>query len=159
MVEYLDDALIRVTKVLDLNLDWEQREARIKHILLEKKGQNQENLFDITQQNSGQYPLLVGFCYVLGIGTVKDEEKAFEYWLKDTTSYGRYLVGRSYFDGLGVEIDLQKAFQWYQKSAEAGHSVAQCNLAYVTKMARESKSIYKRRFNGIKSLLKLVFQL
>src|SRR6266487_5114049 len=136
MVEYLDDALIRVTKVLDLNLDWEQREARIKHILLEKKGQNQENLFDITQQNSGQYPLLVGFCYVLGIGTVKDEEKAFEYWLKDTTSYGHYLVGRSYFNGLGVEIDYNKAIFQYKLSVQAGNKWGQNNLAWCYKNGR-----------------------
>src|SRR5438874_2518293 len=61
-----------------------------------------------------------------------------------------------YENGKGVKIDLKKAIHLYQKSAEAGNYNAQYNLAICYKTAKESASIYKRPFIGIKSLLKLV---
>src|SRR6266487_635214 len=103
MVNYFKNILTQVTEALDLCLLWDQREARVRDILLEVK---EEALFDLI--NSEQYPLLVGFCYSLGVETVQNEEKAFEFWSDDVTSYGHYLVGRCYFYGLGVDTNYDK---------------------------------------------------
>src|SRR5579883_2483826 len=100
MVEYLDHILKRITELLELGLVWEQTERKIKD-LLEMKDEEENYVFDLIQQNPEKYPLLVGFCYSLGIGTVKDERKALNEWDKDATSYGHYLTGRSYDYGIG----------------------------------------------------------
>src|SRR6266487_3960546 len=117
MTEYLDNVLVKVTELLDLGIPWKQMEARIKDILETRDKQNL--LFELIHQNrhfnswffikkKQKYPLLVGFCYNLGIGTTKDEKKAFKHWKEDTTSYGHYLIGRCYFYALGVDIDHNK---------------------------------------------------
>src|SRR2546421_629517 len=135
MAEHLDNVLVRVTELLDLGLPWQQTEERVQHIL-ETKDQ-QHNLFELIRQNSKnsnsrffikrkqKYPLLLGFCYKLGIGTVKDEKKAFKHWKQDTTSYGHYLVGRSYFYGWGVVIDYDKALLEFKLSTDAGNPSGQ----------------------------------
>src|SRR5256885_16413756 len=95
--EDLNNILLRVVKVLDHGLIWQETQIKVREVLLQTK--DQENLFEKLQQSFKRYPLLLGFCYKLGVGTVKDEKKAFEHWMKDVTSYGHYLVGRSYFYG------------------------------------------------------------
>ena len=115
MAEYLDNVLVKVTKLLDLGLPWEQTEERVKHIL-ETRDEEQNLPFELIHENrrlnslknKPKYPLLVGFCYNLGIGTTKDEKNAFNHWEEDTTSYGHYLIGRCYCYGLGVDIDYSK---------------------------------------------------
>src|SRR4051812_49082495 len=82
MTEYLDSVLVKVTELLDLGLPWEQTEARVKNIL-ETRDEEKNLLFELIHQNQRfnslkhkqKYPLLVGFCYNLGIGTTKDEKK------------------------------------------------------------------------------------
>ncbi|CAB4495287.1 unnamed protein product [Rhizophagus irregularis] len=53
---------------------------------------------------------LLGYCYQMGFGTEKDDEKAVE------------------CTGLGVKKDETKAFKWFKESAEGGHVSAQYNL-------------------------------
>jgi len=90
MTEYLDNVLIRVTELIDLGL-WDERgESGVEHLLVTKNVE-QRFVLDLMQKNAERYLLLVGFCYSLGIGTVKDEEKAVKHWEKDITSYGHYL--------------------------------------------------------------------
>src|SRR5438270_11230991 len=97
MYEDLDNALMKVTEVLDLDLDWEKEKTKVRNILLEIKGRDGKTVFDLIQRNAQQYPLLAGFCYHLGIGTVKNHQAAFDQWRKDATPYGDYLLGRCYF--------------------------------------------------------------
>src|SRR2546425_730394 len=118
MAEHLNNVFVRVTELLDLGLPWQQTEKRVQHIL-ETKDDEQNLVFELIHQNAQgsnsqniwkhKYHLLVGFCYKLGIGTVKDEKKAFKHWKQDTTSYGHYLVGRSYFYGWGVDIEIRSS--------------------------------------------------
>src|SRR5256714_577891 len=142
MSEYLDKVLMKVIEILDLGLVWEKTEARIKQIM-ETKDEQQNSVFELIHHNTQRsislffiksswkqrYPLLLGFCYKLGIGTMRDEKKALKHWKKDTTSYGHYLVGSSYTYGFGVEINYNKALLKYKLSADAGNSTAQYNLA------------------------------
>src|SRR6266487_1026068 len=139
MTEYLDNVLVKVTELLDLGLPWEQTEARVKHIL--ETRDEEQNLFELIQQNkrshswffkkkNQKYPLLVGFCYNLGIGATKDEKKAFKHWEEDTTSYGHYLIGRCYCYGLGVDIDYDKTLSQWKLSAGAGNPSGQNGLGF-----------------------------
>src|SRR5438128_2218585 len=123
--EDLDNALMCVIKVLNLGLVWEKTESKIRNIISEIKGQEQKTIFDLIQQNAQKYPLLVGFCYRLGIGTVNNDQQAFEQWNKDTTTYGHFLVGRCYFYGWGVDIDYDEAVFQYILSAESGSNSGQ----------------------------------
>ncbi|RHZ64743.1 hypothetical protein Glove_320g193 [Diversispora epigaea] len=65
------------------------------------------------------------------IGTTRDEEKAFQWYLKSAkggNSYGQFILGGCYRQGIGTTKDEEKAFQWYLKSAEGGNSDGQYNL-------------------------------
>src|SRR6266487_3763912 len=107
MTEYLENILIRVTKLIDIGLWNDRGESGVEHLLV-TKNLEQSFVLDLMQKNTERYQLLVGFCYSLGIGTVKDEEKAVKHWERDITSCGYYLVGRSYSNGFGVDINYDK---------------------------------------------------
>src|SRR5947209_5900625 len=124
MTEYLENILIRVTELIDRGLWNERGEAGVEHLLV-TKNLEQSFVLDLMQENVERYQLLVGICYSLGIGTVKDEEKAVKHWAKDITSYGHYLVGRSYYYGSGVDINYNKALLQSKLSADAGNSSGQ----------------------------------
>ncbi len=88
----------------------------------------------------------IGCKYYYGIGVVKDEEKAIEYWIKamdkkcyavikmfeiaaeDGNIEAQCNLGLIYKKGSINIIDFGKAKYWYQKAAESGHNVAQVNL-------------------------------
>src|SRR6266487_5537543 len=127
MAEYLDNILIRVTKLIDIGLWNDRGESGVEHSLV-TKNLEQSFVLDLMQKNAERYQLLVGFCYSLGIGTVKDEEKAVKHWEKDITSYGQYLVGRSYYYGPGVDIYYNKTLSHYKLSADAGNSSGENGL-------------------------------
>src|SRR5947209_3853124 len=129
MTEYLENILIRVTELIDLGLWNERGECGVEHLLV-TKNLEQSFVLDLMQENAERYQLLIGFCYSLGIGTVKDEEKAVKHWEKDMTSYGHYLVGRCYSNGLGVDINYNKALLQSKLSADAGNSSGQNQLGY-----------------------------
>src|SRR5947209_4186470 len=129
MTENLENILIRVTELIDLGLWNERGESGVEHLLV-TKNLEQSFVLDLMQKNTERYQLLVGFCYSLGIGTVKDEEKAVKHWAKDITSYGYYLVGRSYVYGSGVDINYNKALLQLKLSVEAGNSSGQNILGY-----------------------------
>ncbi|RHZ82320.1 hypothetical protein Glove_109g424 [Diversispora epigaea] len=55
------------------------------------------------------------YCYYYGIGTSKDNEKAFLWFLKSTEGgnrYGQCNLGYCYRHGIGTTKDEEKAFQW-----------------------------------------------
>ncbi|RHZ89438.1 hypothetical protein Glove_14g36 [Diversispora epigaea] len=68
-----------------------------------------------------------------GIGTKKDEDKAFQWYLKSAEG-GNHMrqnkLGYCYQHGIGTTKDEEKAFQWYLKSAEGGNNMGQNNLGY-----------------------------
>src|ERR1044072_9426288 len=54
-----------------------------------------------------------------GIGTDRDEQKAFEWYMKSAENgniNGQYSVAMCYKYGLGTEVDKQKAVEWFLKS-------------------------------------------
>ncbi|RHZ45058.1 hypothetical protein Glove_692g16 [Diversispora epigaea] len=73
----------------------------------------------------------LGNFYFQGIGTTRDEGKAFQWYLKSAKGgnlNGQCFLGYFYQNGIGTTKDEKKAFQWYLKSAEGGNSDGQYNL-------------------------------
>ncbi|RHZ78862.1 hypothetical protein Glove_155g15 [Diversispora epigaea] len=73
----------------------------------------------------------LGNCYFIGIGTIRDEKKAFQWYLKSAkggNNLGQYNLAFCYGNGIGTIKDEEKAFQWYLKSAEGGNHIGQNNL-------------------------------
>jgi len=120
-------------------------------------GNNQNELMKLVKlakngDSEAQYNLAV--CYMDGIGIQKNEQKAFEWFLKSEQSeyvitqnknekeeFERHLklaiannlvaqnyVGYCYDNGLGTGKNETKTFEWYLKSAENGYAMAQNNL-------------------------------
>ncbi|RHZ83587.1 hypothetical protein Glove_91g45 [Diversispora epigaea] len=74
---------------------------------------------------------IIGVLYLFGTGVTKDEEKAFQWFLKSSEGgnhFGQYSLGTCYYEGIGITKDEEKAFQWSLKSAEGGNSHGQCLL-------------------------------
>src|SRR5579883_1061182 len=124
--KFLDDALEKVIHAIDLGLTTKQRNTMVQKIL-KRKDDQKNTLFDlIKQQTSSRYALLLGFCFMLGIGTLKDETEALKNWEKDDSSYGNYIAGVCYITGCGtVDVNHEKAFSYFQKSANAGNACGQ----------------------------------
>src|SRR6185295_11654492 len=93
--------------------------------LQQRNDEQQNKLFDliIKQQASSKYALLLGFCFMLGIDTLKDEGEALKYWENNNDPYGKYMAGLCYYTGSGgVVVNDEKAFSYFQISANAGNS-------------------------------------
>ncbi|RHZ57536.1 hypothetical protein Glove_386g18 [Diversispora epigaea] len=89
--------------------------------------------------------ICLGICYQQGIGTTKDEEKAFEWYMKSAeggSNRGQFSLGNCYRDGIGITKDEEKAFRWYMKSAEGGNSSAQTLIGFKPTENEEGNSVY-----------------
>jgi hypothetical protein len=90
------------------------------------------NLFiNASKQDHVLAQCFVGWCYVFGYGTNKDEELALEYYIKvanNDHAIGQLFVGICYEYGLGINKEPKDAFNWYKKAANNGNLVAMCDL-------------------------------
>ena len=71
-------------------------------------------------------------CYLKGLGTGKDEEAAFMWYLKGAEAGDTVCMtgtANCYLNGWGTEADLEKSFYWDMKAAEAGSPEAISNVA------------------------------
>ncbi|KAG9291223.1 hypothetical protein G9A89_021725 [Geosiphon pyriformis] len=73
----------------------------------------------------GQYNL--GFCYLHGISTEKNLEKASEWFKKAIHIHlmAQYSVGFCYRHGKGTKVDQIKAVHWYRLAANNRHGMGQ----------------------------------
>ena len=93
-----------------------------------------ENYLKIEKDTNGYHwaQFMIGFCYEDGIGTDRDENKAFEFHTKSArqgNSDAMNHLGACYRHGNGCDQSDTKAFEWYTKSAEQGHIQAMIGLA------------------------------
>ncbi|RHZ85573.1 hypothetical protein Glove_64g91 [Diversispora epigaea] len=91
------------------------------------------------------------------IGTIKDEKKAFHWYLESAekgNNVVQYDVGCCYLNEIETMEDEEKAFQWYLKSAEGGNNEEKAFQWYL-KSAEEGNSnrLYNLKYcymNGIR---------
>src|SRR5437868_6109044 len=94
----------------------------------------------------------LGFCYLNGIGTARDENKAFEWYLKlaeGGNSNEQDNLGFCYKNGIGTDKDKKKAFKWYLKSAEGGIRMDKLILDSAIKMELALLRMKRRHLNII----------
>ncbi len=84
-------------------------------------------------QNSPYWLMVVGEMYRYGVGTEKNEKKAFSYYEKAAAlgdADGIVKVGRAWLNGIGVLTDYQKSLHFFEKAAEQDNSEAMILAAY-----------------------------
>lgn len=83
--------------------------------------------------NSPYWLILAGEMYRHGIGTEKDEKKAFSYYEKaaalgDVDAIVK--VGRAHLAGIGVPVDYQKSLHFFESAANQNNPEAMVLIAY-----------------------------
>ncbi|RHZ84454.1 hypothetical protein Glove_81g71 [Diversispora epigaea] len=92
----------------------------------------------LASQNSGHFDvwfileiIWIGDCYYNGTGTAKDDEKAFQWYMKSAEGgnhTAQCSLGYRYENGIGTTKYEKKAFQWYMKSAKGGSHKSRRNI-------------------------------
>ncbi|MDE6792342.1 MAG: hypothetical protein K2J48_04595, partial [Muribaculaceae bacterium] len=100
----------------------------------------------------------LGTCYIYGKGCEKDENKAFECYLKAAEAghcEAQYEVGVCYRQGEGCQQNFLKAFEWYEKAVAQGNTKAMvnCGILYdnglgVDKEYRKALEYYNKAAEG-----------
>lgn len=85
------------------------------------------------EHNNPYWLIFVGEMYRYGVGTDKDEKKAFSYYEKaaalgDVDAIVK--VGRAHMNGTGVPTDYQKSMSFFEAAAGQNHPEAMVLIAY-----------------------------
>ncbi|MGX2956511.1 tetratricopeptide repeat protein [Ursidibacter arcticus] len=93
----------------------------------------------VTEQ--GLYYDMLGIFYFHGIGTERNDEKAFENFIKAYQQQPQKAslqeqLGIMYEFGLGTNEDVHRAFDFYRQAAEQGKAYSQYRLAYFYEMGK-----------------------
>ena len=83
--------------------------------------------------NSPYWLILAGEMYRYGVGTDKDEKKAFSYYEKAAAFGdvdGIVKVGRAYLNGIGVPVDYEKSLHFLESAASQNNPEAMVLIAY-----------------------------
>ena len=102
--------------------------------IIKKYESKSQEIFNylINNQTIQHYEVIVGVFYYKGFGVDKNENIAFEWYIKASQQNdinGHYEVGGCYYYGYGVNKNYKKAFEWYSKSANNGCAEGQNRLA------------------------------
>lgn len=85
-------------------------------------------LHEEAEKENIEAQLRLGRCYDTGIGVMKNEKKAVE-WYHKAALHGnveaQYYLGCHYSKGCGVEIDHVEATRWFEKASNQCHPFAQ----------------------------------
>lgn len=93
----------------------------------------------------GGYEYLLGNKYLKGVQVPKDEELAFQSYLKSAqlgNPNGQYNAGLCYKNGVGVEADIVMAYYWVGRAAEQGQGQA-------TRLMPSLESLFASEENGL----------
>lgn len=83
--------------------------------------------------NSPYWLIFTGEMYRYGVGTEKDEKKAFACYEKAAAlgdADGIVKVGRAYLNGIGVSVDYQKSMSFFESAASRNNPEAMVLIAY-----------------------------
>lgn len=89
---------------------------------------------DCASQGDVASLVLSGLMRLNGLGIEKDENKAFDYFMKAAEqSYpsAEYNIGRFYMIGTGCDIDFDKALHWLTLASEHGDPQAAYSIGYM----------------------------
>ena len=99
--------------------------------------QAMQELWPAARSGNAEAEELIGVMYALGLGVEKDEERAFEWYLRSAMkghAGAQSGVGWYYELGLGMPApDLVRAYMWYVLSAIGGDPDAAISLEEVVK--------------------------
>ncbi|MDE6389582.1 MAG: sel1 repeat family protein [Lachnospiraceae bacterium] len=85
------------------------------------------------RHNSPYWLIWVGEMYRYGVGTDRNERKAFSYYEKAAAlgdTDGIVKVGRAYLNGIGVPVDYQKSMHFFESAASQNNPEAMVLIAY-----------------------------
>jgi TPR repeat protein len=134
---------------------------------LNQLSQAADSLLDwlIKNQSILRYVWFLGLLYYYNIEISKDDNKAFELFLKaavDNYSIAQVYLAKCYNDGYGTKQNKNLAFNWYQKAAENESIIGQFYLGYCYEFSigiekNETKSIewYQKATNNGNATAKL----
>ena len=90
-------------------------------------------------KGNGQAALLLGIMFDRGIATTANQTDAL-YWYQQAAinPISAFILGTYFSEGIGVSKDLEKGRSLLQKSADAGFSYANLNLAVMKQQAGEA---------------------
>ena len=131
-----DKKSISITKFTDKEKYFLNKYRKIEVEDFEKKTSctelNFNRILPYAERGNSKEQYRLAECYENGIGTEKDEEKAFEWYRKSAeqgNAEAQFKLAVCYDEGHGTSEDAGKAFEWYKKSAEQGNAEAQFKLA------------------------------
>ena len=95
---------------------------------------NFEDVYKAATQGNANAQCSVGYCYMNGNGTSKNEIEGFR-WIKMAAEQGhahaQYGVGYCYLNGVGTPKNELEAFKWIKMAAEQGIVDAQGQIGYM----------------------------
>lgn len=104
----------------------------------------------------------LGWCYLYGYGTEKDEKKAFDYFneaAEKGNAKAQYQLARCYDLGLGCDKNVAKSIEWVQKAVRQNYANAQYFIAWsyeygdgVEKNPVKASELYKKSLKGMEKL-------
>ncbi|PKK64366.1 kinase-like protein [Rhizophagus irregularis] len=90
----------------------------------------------LNNQNNSESIFLLGYFNYVGIGSTKDEERAFNLFInasKQDHTLAQYCVGQCYESGNGITKNEKLAFEYYEKVANKDYAMGQFKLGWFYK--------------------------
>ncbi|RIA84981.1 kinase-like domain-containing protein [Glomus cerebriforme] len=137
----LNDNEVVINELLSLHKDSVRKgfhtEVKInlikRHIILKNKNENEIFNYILDNKDIPQNIFLLAIFYQHGIGTEKNEIKAFEL-CKESADKGNVVsidkLGCCYLYGIGIEKNEIKAFELYKEAADKGYVTSINNLGH-----------------------------
>jgi len=115
-----------------------------------------ENALPKAEQGDTKSQYAIGEMFEKGKGTLKNSQKAFEWYnkaAKQNDPKAAYKVGRAYLEGKGVSKNYSKAHDWFRKSANKKYVRAEYYLGTLYENGQGVSKNYSEALNWYKQAL------
>ena len=115
-----------------------------------------KNALPKAEQGDTKSQYAIGEMFEKGKGTVKNSQKAFEWYnkaAKQNDKKAAYKVGRAYLEGKGVSKNYSKALDWFRKSANKKYVRAEYYLGTLYENGQGVEKNYSKALNWYKQAL------